>query len=176
MKRTEYDDNSLVVVTNDYTATLIYKTDRISRVFDKGTFKKVTLGELYEAVNTGPGRVLMERNMLLIKDEEVRERLGLPPLNPNYDLTLKQIEDLIDSEPKEKLEDVLQHCSDATLHKIVDVAISMPVENVSKANLIQAYTGKDIIELGREFGDQENNSPRTPNNKPTTTRKRVIKT
>lgn len=143
------DDDIVIEVFNDSHASVGYKLDHIERTWQKGTAKKIRMGELYELVNTKGGRVLLEENKLLIKDSSMREALSLSPLS-DYSLTSEQIKTLLTKGTDEKLEDVLSYCTDAILDKIVQVAINMPIENMKKARMIQSFSGIDILDVIKE--------------------------
>lgn len=173
MERKELNDNSKIEVKNDYTCSAIYKTDKITRVFERGTKKLISIEELYNAVNTKAGKVLFDEGILLIKDERVREMLGLKPLD-EYSPEYEEIAKLLEAGSKEKLEALLQYCTDATLEKIVDKAIELPIQDLSKAKLIHSYSGKDILHIIREK-EEEGEEVSTPSSdEPTPRRRRVV--
>ena len=171
----DLNDDTLVEVFNDYHSSVGYKLDRITRSLDKGTAKKIKMGELYELANSKGGKFLLEQNMLLIKEATVRESLGLKPID-KYSPTFEQIQELIDSGSKKELEDVLMYCSETTLEKIVQKAIAMPIKDLDKARLIQAYSGSDILTIIKEKEENEiqRSGPETEGDAPVR-RKRVVK-
>lgn len=149
MRLNEINDETIVEVYNDYHSSVSYKLDRITRSWDIGTVKKIKVAELYEAVNMKGGRYLFEQNILLIKESAVREALGLKVLD-KYDISQKEIVELLKSGDRETLEDLLAYCSETTLTKIVQKAIDLPIADMNKANLIKAYSGIDIVNVIKE--------------------------
>ena len=154
MRLNEINDETIVEVYNDYHSSVSYKLDRITRSWDIGTVKKIKVAELYEAVNMKGGRYLFEQNILLIKESAVREALGLKVLD-KYDISQKEIVELLQSGDRETLEDLLAYCSETTLSKIVQKAIDMPLSDMNKANLIKAYSGIDIVAVIKEKEESE---------------------
>ena len=152
-------DETLVEVINDYNSSVGYNVGRNTRTWDKGTSKKIKMGELYEVVNTKGGKFILEQGMLLVKDSIVRESLGLPPLD-KYSPDLKQLEDILLIAPDAELEELLQYCSDTTIEKIVNKSLELPVQSMSKAKLIHVYSGSDIISMLKEQGSDKTESPK----------------
>jgi len=169
------DDNTLVEVWNNHGWGVSYVTDKITRTWQtSGVVKKIAFGELYEAMSFKGNRVLFEENALLIKDNEVRARLDLPPLN-EYSLDLKEMKELLEQGDVEKIEDFLQYCSNMTLDAFVQVAIDLPVSNVSIVNLIGEYANVNVLAAIQEKMENSlTNKDSSPNvNKPRP--KRIIK-
>ena len=154
MRIEEIKDDLMVEVFNDYHSSVGVKLDRVSRKWDVGTAKKIRMDELYETVNMKGGRFLLEENILLIKDPAVRETLNLPELS-EYNPDLKEIEKILTKDSNKRLEEILSYCSDTTLEKIVQKAIQLPISDMSKARLIKAYSGKDIIMIINEKEDAQ---------------------
>jgi len=173
MERKELNDNSKVEVKNDYTCSAIYKTDKITRVFEKGTKKLITIEELYNAVNTKAGKVLFDEGILLIKDERVREMLGLKALD-KYSPDYEQIGKLLEDGSVEELEALLQYCTDSTLEKIIEKAIELPIQDLNKAKLIHSYSGKDIINIVREKEEEGEETSASSSEEPTPRRRKIV--
>lgn len=153
-------DETLVEVSNDYNSSVGYNVGRNTRTWDKGTSKKIKMGELYEVVNTKGGRFILEEGMLLVKDSLVRENLGLQPLD-KYSPDLSALEEILLVAPDAELEDLLQYCSDTTIEKIVDKSLELPIQSMSKAKLIYVYSGSDIISMLKEQDSDKTESPKT---------------
>lgn len=171
----QINDDTKVEVFNDFHSSVSYKLDRIERTWDLKEVKKIKVSELYEAVNKKGGRFLFEQNILLIKDSAIRDVLGLQPLD-KYSLSQDKIATLLKDAPLKELEDVLMYCSETTLSKVVQKAIDLPISDMTKANLIQSYSGMDIISIIKEREDTEIDKSTTEDGDETPVRrKRVIK-
>lgn len=145
----ETNEKTLVEVFNDYNSSVGVSTDKISRSWAIGATKRVTLEELYDVMNTPGGRIILQENMLLIKDAAIREILGLDPLT-EMDPDTTAIKELLVTGDIDKLDEILQYCTETTLEKIVLQAIELPVTDMRKADLIKSYTGRDIIAIVRD--------------------------
>jgi len=149
----ELNEKTLIEVFNDNTCNTGYVLqDGKTRIWERSpnfiAMKKVPLGELEEAMNSKGARSLFMDNRLLIKDNQVREHLDLPVLD-KYNPTLEEIKEILKEESSERLEEVLQYCTDSTLNKIVQISIEMPIRNLTKAELISQYSGTNILDAIR---------------------------
>ena len=143
-------DDTLIEVWNNHGWGVSYVTDKVVRTWQtSGMVKKVPFGELYEAASFKGNRVLFAEGALLIKDNEVRERLDLPPLD-EYTLDLEGMKTLLESGDKNKIEDFLQYCSNMALDALVQVAINIPVSDVKLAQLISKYAKVDVLSAIQE--------------------------
>lgn len=166
------NEKMLVEVFNDFNSSVGYTTDKINRSWAIGATKKVTLEELFDVMNSPGGRTILQENMLLIKDASVREVLGLEPLTA-MDPSTEKIKELLSSGSNKELEEVLQYCTQTTLEKIVQQAISLPVKDMTKGDLIKDYTGRDIVAIVRDRSEDEVPTEETEENAPK--RRRIVR-
>ena len=146
----EIKDNTMVEVWSNYSSSLSYVTPKVVRTWHTpGSMKKVAMSELYEAVNAPGGKKFFDEGALLIKDNEVRDKLGLEPLD-QYTLSREEIITLLEKKDIEKVEELLQYCSNMMLETIVQIAIDMPIEDRPIAKLIQSYSGTDVFQVIEE--------------------------
>lgn len=142
-------DKTLVKVFNNSTGSAGYTVDNITRKFDKpNSYREIEFKEILNLFNTAGGRELFSEDILLIKDNTIREELSLHPMD-KYVLDEEGIKNLFNGSDDE-LEDVLQNCTDLILEKITQVAIELPLNELSKVNLIKNYTGLDIYSVIEE--------------------------
>lgn len=160
-KRMELTESTLVEVISDYNGIVVLGGEKENRIFDPYTRKKLTLEFLKGAVFGRGSRKVFENNLLIIRDERVREELDLPP-RKEFDLYSEEIKALLKTKDLEKLEEVLQYCSNKTLEKIVDVAINLPITDVVVGNLIRAYSGKDVLSFAQEKLENQRAETREP--------------
>lgn len=166
-------DNTLIEVWNNHGWGVSYTTDKITRTWQApGLVKKVPFGELYEAMSYKGNRKLFEEGALLIKDNEVRMQLDLPPLD-EFSLTLEEMKELLKSEDLEKIENFLQYCSNMALDAFVQVATDLPVTDVKIAKLISKYSNIDVLSTIEEKMDSNENNTITSDGKPKP--RRIIK-
>lgn len=156
-----------VINTSSGSAGYVPEMSTVSKKWERqGATKKVKLGELRDVIGTTGGYVLFSENILLIRDPEAREELGLPELD-EYVLTDKEIKELLLNKSIDELEEVVQNCTDDMLDTITTTAINEEVSDLNRIKVIEDYTGVDVIEAIKE--KQEEN----PKAKTT---KRVAKT
>lgn len=153
-KQKEITDSTIVRLYNEYGGVVDYKTDNISRVIPANSFRDVELRELKELVIRDGKSGAFDKGFLMIKDDKIREILGLELLNEN-NLSEDGIKKLFEERDFVRLESFLQYASNANLDKLVRVAIEMPVKDLDTANLIQAYSGKNIIQIIKDRADEE---------------------
>jgi hypothetical protein len=173
----EFKDNDLIQVWNNLGWSVGYKTGKESRVWEiSGSVKKIAFAELLEVTGTHGGRRLFEEGALLIKDNEVRERLNLPPLD-KYTLDLHEMEELLKTEDIVKIEDFVQYCSNKMLDSLIQVAIKLPVKNLDIAKMLSSYSNTDVISAIEEHESvvAESNEVNTPIEKDKPRRKRIPK-
>lgn len=163
---------TMVKVFNNSTGSVGYTVDNITRKFDKpNSFRDVEFKELQDLFNTAGGRELFSEDILLIKDNSIREELSLHPMD-KYILDEKGIKELF-SKSDDELEDVLQNCTDLILEKITQVAIDLPLNDLGKVNLVKTYTGLDIYSVIEEKKeDKPEKKTTTPTGKPKRTPKK----
>ncbi len=168
------DGNMVVDVWSNELGSIYYVTDKITRTWTYlGEVKKVTVDELRDVVNTAAGRSFFEEDLLLIKDNKVRNFLGLTELS-EYSLGKDEMIELLKSNNLEKIEEFLQYCTYSLLETFAILAIELPVDNLDVANLIQNYSKMDVIQLIQERKEEGIKSSIITTPKSTQRPKRVI--
>ena len=156
------DMKKMVTLYNDYPSSVGYTTERgVSKIFPIGTSKRVSVEELLEVVNSIGGRTLLVSNILLVKDSDVREFLGLNPLD-KYNPDSAKIKELFKTATQDEFEGILQYCSNTTLEKIVMLAVDTSLGDLTKIGLIKKYSGKDISEIIKENMETKSDKTSAP--------------
>lgn len=141
------DDNTLVEVWNNHRSSIGYTTDKGSTVWHTpGLMKKIRMDELYDAFNVMGGRKLFAQGALLIKDNDIREKLGLAELD-KYILDKEGMEELLNNGNLEEIEEFLQYCSDMLLETFTQAAINLPIKDMNVARLITKYSATDVLSV-----------------------------
>lgn len=157
MAVTKLTQDTLVDVTNTSTGSVGYTPEQstVMRKWEKqNVSKKVKLGELREVVGTTGGYVLFAENILLIRDEKIREELNLPELD-KYTLTIPEIKDLLHNKPLDELVDMVENCTQDQLDSITNVAIETSISDFNKIKTIEEYTGADVVSAIKEKSEKE---------------------
>ena len=152
-------DKTMVQVFNNSIGDVGYTIENGSYKVRKtwrtpSTMQEVEFKELKTAINEPGVRQLFEEynkelrryedGELLIKNEQVREKLGLQPIG-KYTLDQKEIIELLKNGSMSKLEETLENCPNITVDKIIQEAINMSLSDITKINIIKEYSGKDIL-------------------------------
>ena len=158
--------NKMVTLYNDYPSSVGYTTERgVSKIFPIGSSKRISVEELLEVVNSIGGRTLLVDNILLVKESDVREFLGLSPLD-EYNPDSNKIKELFQTVTNDEFEEILQYCSNTTLEKIVTLAVNTSLGDLTKIGLIKKYSGKDISEIIKENMEADKTTAPSIDNKP----------
>ena len=148
-KRPEITPETKVTVYNEFGGSLSYPTERGTRFMPVDSYREVEVKELSDLIGSFGGRGAFEKGFLVIKDDRVKEYLGLE-MNRKYELNKDEIKELLLSHDMPKIEEFLQFCSDETLEKCIRTAVDIPLKDLNIANLIRAYSGVNVIDAIQE--------------------------
>lgn len=149
-----YDDHYQIELKNESTGSAGYTANGKDVILEPFTSRKVPYKDIYEVANTAAGKSMFMAGVFVINDNALNEHFGLPLIgkyNPNADDIIR----LFKQGTLEDLEELLQYCSEPILGKIAELAVNLPLENLTFAKLIQDYSGKPILSSIEEY--QENN-------------------
>jgi hypothetical protein len=146
MSNRKLTDKTLVEVYSNSTARVGYYSEmnRVKRLWEKiGSIKKITLEELKELADTTGGFRLLDRSTLLIKDNLVREELGLNML-PEYIMGEQEISLLLTKTANE-IKKVLEIAPSAIIERIAMKAIEDQITDIAKMEVIKQFSGIDVL-------------------------------
>ena len=110
-------------------------------------YKDLTVEKIKEMFSFGM-YPLFNKNELLIKDEDIRKYLELPPLEDILDR--EKIKELISEKNYDEIEEAIQTCNDNELEIIVDEVINGETTDRNIIGLVEDYTDltdlQDVIE------------------------------
>lgn len=92
--------------------------------------------------DTGGARLLKE--FLSVKNEEVRESIGVPNDQIEYDWTSKDVIELLTNGEEDALKDALDFAPQGIIDMIVDEAVEMPLSDRNKIEIITEMTGRNV--------------------------------
>jgi hypothetical protein len=129
----------------------------------KAAMNEAGVRQLFESFNKELNR--FEDGELLIKNDDIREKLGLSPMG-RYVYDNEQVKDLLLNGNIKTFEDVLENCPNVTLEAIIQTAIDLSLNDMNKITLIKSYSGKDILPIIQEKKESEigEKSRKTENN------------
>lgn len=160
-------------VKNRSTSIAIYRIpeDNIRREFAPGETKRIAFGEL-EKLTYQPGGTELLTNFLQILDQEPTTTLNIHR-EPEYDLSEKQIKDLILNGSIDEFLDALDFAPIGVIDLIKSYSVSLPVADLTKRQALKAKLGFDVdsaIKHNLESKEPEENAA------PVTSQRRVNKT
>lgn len=115
----------------------------IRREFQPGETKKVTKEEI-ERLSYEPGGDVLLRDYLQIISPEIREDLGMET-EPEYDLSEKEIIDLIKTGDMDHWEDAMNFAPAGVIDLIKALSVSLPLTDLNKAEMLKKKTGFDVM-------------------------------
>lgn len=92
--------------------------------------------------DTGGARLLKE--FLSVKNEEVRESIGIPGDQIEYDWTSKDVIELLKNGEEDALKDALDFAPQGIIDMIVDEAVALPLSDRNKVEIITEMTGCNV--------------------------------
>lgn len=136
-------------------AGFILPGTRVKRRWDRpGITKMINAEEIIEAFYESGGEMLFQTN-LLIKDAELREELGLPPLGVKA-MTNEEMVKVLDM-PMPKFKKTTKDMTKDGLMRLVDLAVEHDLDNVSKIRILQSLTGIDIFRQLEHKNESQSN-------------------
>jgi hypothetical protein len=156
LKATDYVE---IVNNSTSSVSIATATQRVS--FNAPTPKvpmvmqRVKRESLVEMFSTPGVERLFTDEILLIKDREMREFLGLPELD-RFTIGIDEIPKVLDASfDNGEFEELLQYCSDSVLENIVKIASELPIKDMSKNLLIKKYSNLDPYKIFSERDEVE---------------------
>lgn len=115
----------------------------LRREFAPGESRTVNFDEL-EALSFQPGGRELMANFLQIEAIEATQALGIRR-EPEYDMDEKQVADLILHGSQDAFLDCLDFAPVGVLDLVKQLAVSLPMTDLNKANALKAKTGFDVM-------------------------------
>lgn len=173
------DKNSMIKVVNKFGGTVGYDVPdlRVHRDFYPHEQKQISFNEL-ERLSFLPGGKVILSEYLEIKDEEAAKMLFGKEPEPEYHYSNKDIEELMKVGTLEQFLDCLDFAPESVLENIKDMAVNLPLNDVSKRNAIQEKLGFDVskaIEIKNTKFDSGEEDTLNSTTKQTTRRATPIK-
>lgn len=139
------ENNQRIKVTNRYSGTVGYTIpdlDNLHRNYQAGETKEVTFEELYRLANV-PGGEHILKNYLVVKDYEALKEI-LPSVEPEYFYTKEDVKNLMETGSLDAFLDCLDFAPDGIIDIIKELAVDLPLNDISKRNAIREKTGFNV--------------------------------
>lgn len=100
--------------------------------------------DLIERMEYDRGGSYMLKEILSVKDESIRENIGVPADQIEYDWTVSDVDKCLNEGTLDELRDALDFAPQAIRDLIVVRAVALPINNRDKAAVISDMTGKNL--------------------------------
>lgn len=144
----EVKDDDLVQVQNLVDHTVVFKDEDTHRriVFNAHEPKKLNAGVLRRLYYSHGGEVLL-RNYLSVKNADLAKEFGVSEDTIEYNWTQEDVDKVLTTGSLDELKDALDFGPDGIKDLIIDRAIALKIDNVSKRQAIKEKTGSDITTM-----------------------------
>lgn len=125
--------------------------NNLHRDFQPNEIKTITYEELFKLAQV-PGGAYILQNYLIIKDDEVVKAI-FEEVEPEYSYTDEDVKRIMLQGSLDEFEDCLNFAPTGVIELIKSLAVSLPLNDISKRDLIQKKTGFSVnsaIELSKD--------------------------
>ena len=139
------DKKTLVKVHNRNNGTagyIIPEMQNLQRQFAPGETKEISLEELQQLYWQRGGRILLE-NYLIIEDPEAVAALQLK-VEPEYYYSDEDIKKIMVEGTLDQFLDMLDFSNNGVKESIKDLAVSLPLNDIAKRDVIREKLGFDV--------------------------------
>ena len=160
------ENNTMIRVTNRDNGSVGYKIPdmgNLHRNFQSGESKEVTMEELRKLSWIPGGQYILE-NLLVIENQEAQQEL-LPSVEPEYNYTREDVEDLLSQGTIEQLQDCLDFAPQGVVNLVKDIAVQTELNDIQKREAILEATRFNVskaIEFNKESAKADNNAAAAP--------------
>lgn len=160
----------VVNISNSTVGYVIPEMQNLTRRFAKGEGKDITVAEI-RALSYVPGGMKLLKDYLSVRNEDLLAELGIP-FEPEYNWTKADVKNLLLNDSLPRLQDALEFAPSGIVDLIKDLAVSLPLNDMSKRQAILETTGFnvtkaiEIVEQSKEID--------IPDEKPAPTGRRVV--
>lgn len=126
--------------------------DGITRIFAPGESKEILVTEL-EKLTYQPGGQVILSDYLLINDKEVAQQLNTGSIEPEYWMDEEEVLSLMKHGSLDRFLDCLDFAPEGVIDLIKSLAVSLPLNDLSKLEAIKKATGFDAaraIQINKE--------------------------
>ena len=135
--------------------------NNLHRDFQPNEVKTITYEELFKLAQV-PGGAYILQNYLIIKDDEVVKAI-FEEVEPEYNYTDEDVKRLMLEGSLDEFEDCLNFAPIGVIELIKSLAVSLPLNDIGKRDLIQKKTGFSVtaaIELAKDEEVVEDTKPK----------------
>lgn len=100
--------------------------------------------DVIERMQYDTGGAVLLKDFLSVKDEDMRESIGVPSDQIEYNWTKDDVKKLLTSGEEDALRDALDFAPQGIIDMIIDMAVAMPLNDRNKVEIIAEATGRNI--------------------------------
>lgn len=174
------ENNTMIKVTNRDNGSVGYTIpdmNNLHRKFQSGESKEVSMEEL-RRLSWIPGGQYIIENLLVIENKEAQQEL-LPSVEPEYNYTREDVEDLLSKGSLEQVQDCLDFAPQGVVNLVKEVAVETELNDIQKREAILAATGFNVskaIEINKESAKTEEAAAAAPSGRRTAPMKTTTET
>ena len=159
-------------VKNRMAANVVYEIpeDHITRFFTPGEVKHIDKEEMVKLSYLSGGLSLI-KNAFLVDDRDFIEECFGGEVEPEYWLDIPDVEQLMLNGSLEEFEDCLDFAPLGVLEIIKDKAVSLPLNDMAKINVIKETLGFDVLRAIELTKDEVKPNAETKTRRTTATKK-----
>lgn len=150
------DDKVLVQnLTNDDITYIDNDGGVERRIIFRGQQSQWLPREMVERMTYDHGGSVLIKHYLSVKDDGIREEIGVPEDQIEYDYTQEDIVEMLQTNYQDKIADALDFGPEGIVEMIVDQAVALPITDTSTMELISNKTNKNIAAMIKNKTDLE---------------------
>ncbi len=153
------DNNAIIKVRNRDNGRVGYTIpdmNNLHRNFESGETKQLTMEELRK-LSWIPGGQRMLEDLLVIENDEARREL-LPSVEPEYDYTREDVQELLTRGSLDQLKDCLEFAPQGVVNLVKEVAVQTELNDIQKRDAILEATHFNVtnaININKESVKEE---------------------
>lgn len=148
--------DKMFLVTNRSASRVHYAVPELgvkSRDFQPGETKNISYAEL-EGLSYIPGGKELIRDYLLIRNEQVRDEFA-GKVEPEYNMTEKEVRDLILTGSQDEWLDCLDFAPEGVIDLIKTLAVDLPLTDTRKMEAFQQKKGVNLARMIQAKREEE---------------------
>lgn len=160
------DNNTLIKVRNRDNGRVGYTIpdmNNLHRNFESGETKQLTMEELRK-LSWLPGGQRMLEDLLVIENNEARQEL-LPSVEPEYNYTREDVEELLRKGSLDQLKDCLDFAPQGVINLVKEVAVEIELNDIQKRDAILETTNFNVtnaININKESAREDEDAAAAP--------------
>ncbi len=164
------DKNKIVKVRNRDNGTVTYTVPdlgNLRRSFQPHEEKEISMEELKKLSYLPGGKIILENYLIIEDNDAVSELLG--EVEPEYNYTEAEIEELLKNGTLDQLLDTLDFAPSGVIELVKDIAVKTEINDINKREAIFKKTGFNVtsaINFNKETAETDEKNVQTRRSTP----------